>query len=416
MNHFTARDGVLHAEDVSLAALAAAHGTPLYVYSAATMLRHVRVLQDAVAGGDVSICYAVKANPSLGILSLLARQGLGFDIVSGGELQRVLRAGGSAQKTVFAGVGKTRDELALALRSQIKMFNVESAAELHQLDAVAQSMGVRAPVAIRVNPEVDANTHPYIATGLRESKFGLPMRDARALYAAAKRLPGIEVIGVDCHIGSQITSLAPFSDALDRVLELVAELRADGHHLAVLDVGGGLGVPYRDETPPDPAAYGALVLGKVRGLGLETLLEPGRLLVANAGVLLTRVINVKKTKHRSFVVVDAAMNDLIRPALYEAHHGIEAVAPRAGTLSAVDVVGPVCESADCFAKDRPLPPLEADDLLCIRSAGAYGFSMSSQYNSRPRAAEVLVSGGQAQLIREREGFSDLVRGEHLCEL
>jgi diaminopimelate decarboxylase len=416
MNHFALKDGALFAEDVAFEALASSYGTPLYVYSAATLRRHARAMLEVLQGIDGVVCYAVKASSSLGILSLLAREGLGFDIVSGGELERVLRAGGDPSRVVFSGVGKSDAEMRRALEVGIRQFNVESEPELLRLDEVAGAMGRVAKIAIRVNPEVDAQTHPYIATSLKESKFGVPIEDARALFARCTMLQHIKLRGVACHIGSQIGSLAPFSDALDRVLEVVAELRAEGHALESLDIGGGLGVPYKDETMPTPVQYGALVRAKVANLGLEILLEPGRLIVANAGVLLTRVHYVKKTSHKSFVVVDAAMNDLLRPALYQAFHAIDPVRPREGATTSVDVVGPVCESGDFFAKSRDLAPVQAHDLLCIRSAGAYGFAMASQYNSRPRAAEILVSGERAEVLRARETLEDLVRGESVSTL
>ncbi len=417
MNHFELRNGELFAEDIPLARLAAEHGTPLYVYSAATLRRHARVMREALKRTNGLVCFAVKSNPNLGILSLLAREGLGFDIVSGGELERVLAAGGSPERVVFSGVGKTEAEMRRALEVGIRQFNVESEPELLALDAVARGLGRRAPVAIRVNPEVDAKTHPYIATSLKESKFGVPLGEARALYARCKTLSGIEVRGVDCHIGSQIMTLEPFAQALDRLLELVRELRADGHAIASLDLGGGLGVPYGDAPdPPPPEAYGALVDQKLAGGDLEVLLEPGRLLVANAGVLVCRITYIKKTLHKTFAVVDAGMNDLLRPALYQAYHAIEPVAPRAGAAETVDVVGPVCESSDFFAKSRALPPLQSGDLLCIRTAGAYGAAMASQYNARPRPAELLVSGDRSEVVRARETIADLMRGESVSSL
>ena len=410
MNHFETKAGVLSAEDLSLEALADAHGTPLYVYSAATLRRHARLMQEALAAMPGLVCYAVKACSNLGVLSLLAKEGVGFDIVSGGELERVLAAGGRADRVVFSGVGKQQHEIERALREGIKLFNVESAPELELIAQVATSLGKRAPIAVRVNPEVDAKTHPYIATGLKESKFGLPIDDAVALYRRAAIMDGIEVAGVAFHIGSQITALEPFGQAIDRVLALVATLRGERMNIRVIDVGGGLGVPYAGETPPSPSEYGKLVREKLANAGAEVLLEPGRVLVANAGVLVTRVLYVKKTAYKTFVVVDAAMNDLMRPALYQAHHHIEPVRSRGGS-EIVDVVGPVCESSDFFAKARALPVVEAGDLLCIRTAGAYGFSMASQYNTRPRAAEIIVSGDRAQLVRERESVESLWRGE-----
>lgn len=411
MNHFSEKNGVLCAEDVSLEQLAVAHGTPLYVYSAATLRRHAHVMQEALGSLPSLVCYAVKASSSLGLLSLLAREGIGFDIVSGGELARVLEAGGRADRVVFSGVGKTKAEMEQALRAGIKQFNVESAPELELLAETAAALGKRAKVAIRVNPEVDAKTHPYIATGLRESKFGLPTSDAIALYRRAAALPSIDPSAIAVHIGSQILSLEPFGQAIDRVLALVEQLRAERIDVKTIDVGGGLGVPYSNETPPTPAEYGALVREKLAHAGVEVLCEPGRVLVANAGVLVTRVLYVKRTEYKTFVIVDAAMNDLMRPALYQAYHHIEAVRPKGGGSLICDIVGPVCESSDFFAKGRALPPVEAGDLLCVRTAGAYGFAMASQYNSRPRAAEIIVSGERVQVIRERETVEGLWRGE-----
>ncbi|HET9594517.1 MAG TPA: diaminopimelate decarboxylase [Anaeromyxobacteraceae bacterium] len=411
MNHFRRRRGELWAEDIPLADLAEAYGTPLYVYSSATLTRHWRVLERSLRGLPHLSCYAVKANSNLAVLALFARLGAGFDIVSGGELYRVLEAGGDPSKVVFSGVGKTDDDIAYALRSGIKVIDVESAAELARVSQVARRLRRRAPVAFRVNPDVDARTHPYITTALRESKFGVSVAEARQLYARAAADPALAVRGVAMHIGSQITDVQPFLDAIERVLALVAELKARGIALHHLDVGGGLGIPYRDERPPHPDAYGAAVKSALRGFEGEILLEPGRVLVGNAGVLLTRVLYRKRNGRREFVVVDAAMNDLVRPALYEAHHEVEPVGRPSRRATVVDVVGPVCESSDFLAKRRRLPDVAAGDLLCVRSAGAYGFAMSSNYNSRARAAEVLVDGDRAHLARKRETWADLVRGE-----
>jgi diaminopimelate decarboxylase len=413
VNHFRPRRGVLHAEDVPLPALARRFGTPLYVYSSATLTRHWRVLERSLRGLDHQVCYAVKANSSLAVLSLLARLGSGFDIVSGGELYRVLKAGGDPRRVVFSGVGKRDDEIAFALDAGVGTLNVESAPELVRVAAVARRLGVRAPVALRVNPDVDPRTHPYIATGLRESKFGVPVDEARRLYAAAVRDPHLDVRGVACHIGSQITSVRPFTDAVARILRLARDLERAGIRLRHLDVGGGLGVTYKDEAPPSPAEYGAAIKRALAGWRGEVHLEPGRVLVGNAGVLLTRVLYVKRSGRKTFVVVDAAMNDLVRPSFYDAWHGIEPVAapPRGTPLVACDVVGPVCESSDFLARGRRLPLPAEGDLLCVRTAGAYGFTMSSNYNSRPRAAEVLVDGEAALLARARETYPDLIRGE-----
>ncbi len=413
MNHFQPRRGVLHAEGVAVPELARAYGTPLFVYSTATLTRHWKVLQGSLRGLDATVCYAVKANSNLAVLSLFARLGSGFDIVSAGELYRVVKAGGDPRRVVFSGVGKRDDELAMALDAGVGTINVESAPELARLAAVARRMGVRAPIALRVNPDVDPKTHPYIATGLRESKFGVTVDEARRLYAAAVKDPHLDVRGIACHIGSQITTLRPFVDAVGRVRRLAEELGRAGIRLRHLDVGGGLGVTYKDEAPPSPAEYGAAIKAALRGWDGEVHLEPGRVLVGNAGVLVTRVLYVKRHGKKTFVVVDAAMNDLVRPAFYDAWHGIEPVVapPRGARAVACDVVGPVCESSDFLARDRKLPLPAEGDLLCVRTAGAYGFAMSSNYNSRPRAAEVLVDGGGAALARARETYPDLVRGE-----
>jgi len=413
VNHFQRRGGVLHAEGIPIADLAQAYGTPLYLYSTATLVRHWRVLHRSLAGLRHLVCYAIKANSNLAVLNLFARLGSGFDIVSSGELYRVVKAGGDPRKVVFSGVGKRDDEIAFALHQRVKVLNVESGPELGRVSVVARRMGVRAPIALRVNPDVDPRTHPYIATGLRKSKFGVPVDDARRLYALAAKDPALDVRGVACHIGSQITTVAPFLDAIARVRALVRDLERTGLRLAHLDIGGGLGIQYRNEEPPHPDDYGRAVKRALRGFRGEVILEPGRVLVGNAGILVTRVLYVKRSGRKVFVVVDAAMNDLVRPSLYGAHHDIEPVgAPRPGAREVVcDVVGPVCESADFLARGRRLPEPESGDLLCVRSAGAYGFAMSSNYNARPRAAEVLVDGARAHLARRRERLPDLVRGE-----
>ena len=413
MNHFQRKRGVLHAEGITLEALAAGHGTPLYVYSTATLTRHWRVLHRSLAGVRHTVCYAVKANSNLAVLSLFAKLGSGFDIVSGGELYRVLQAGGDPSKVVFSGVGKRDDEIAFALSAGVRVIDVESAPELARISIVARRLGVRAPIALRVNPDVDPRTHPYIATGLRESKFGVDVAEARRLYALAAKDEALAVKGIACHIGSQITTMRPFLDAVGRVLALAEELRGQGIAIRHLDVGGGLGIRYKDEDPPHPDAYGEAIrkaLGKFDG---EVLLEPGRVLVGNAGVLVTRVLYVKRSGRKVFVVVDAAMNDLVRPAFYDAHHELElAGPPRKGAREIVaDVVGPICESSDFLARKRRMQEPEPGDLLAVRSAGAYGFTMSSNYNARPRAAEVLVDGTKAFVGRRRETYADLVRGE-----
>lgn len=411
MNHFERKDGELRAERIRLEDLARAYGTPLYVYSTATLRRHWRVLDRSLSGLRHLVCYATKANGNLGILDLFARLGAGFDIVSGGELYRVLKAGGVPGKVVFSGVGKTDEEIAFALSQRVKCLNVESGPELARVSVVARRLGAIAPIALRVNPDVDPRTHPYIATGLKKSKFGVSVEDARRLYRIAAKDPAIEIRGVACHIGSQITTVTPFLDAIARVRELARDLERTGIQVRHLDIGGGLGIQYRDEDPPHPDEYGAAVKRAMRGFRGEVILEPGRVLVGNAGVLLARVLYVKRSGRKVFAVVDAAMNDLVRPSLYGAHHDIEPCSASPRPPGTVDVVGPVCESSDFLAQGRRMPVPEAGDLLCVRSAGAYGFSMSSNYNARPRAAEVLVAGDIAHLVRKREAWSDLVRGE-----
>ena len=406
-------DGTLHIEGVSLAALAERFGTPLYVYSRAHIEARYRAFANAFSASPGGLaCYAVKANSSLAVLNLLARLGAGFDIVSGGELQRVLRAGGDPARVVFSGVGKRREEIAAALDAGILCFNVESAAELDRIAEIAAQRGKIAPVSLRVNPDVDAMSHPYISTGLRENKFGVEMEAAQALYRHAASLPSLRVCGIDCHIGSQITALAPFVDALERMLALVDTLAADGIMLEHIDVGGGLGVSYDGETPPALEEYASAIIAGVGERRLRILTEPGRAIVAGAGVLLTRVEYLKHNGARGFAIVDAAMNDLLRPALYGAWMGIEAVCPREGAPAVWDIVGPVCESADFLGKGRELV-LQTGDLLAVRDAGAYAFSMSSTYNSRGRAAEVMVDGDNAFLVRARESVDDIVRGERL---
>lgn len=411
MSSFQYRDGVLHAENVPLARIAAQYGTPCYVYSRAALTKAWRDFDAAFAGRDHLVCYAVKANPNIGVLNVFARLGSGFDIVSGGELARVLAAGGDPHKIVFSGVGKTAAEMRAALQAGILCFNIESAPELELLNRVAGEMGVTAPVSLRVNPDVDAKTHPYIATGLKDNKFGVAYDDALTVYRRARELPHLRIEGVDCHIGSQLTEVSPFVAALERVLALVDALAADGIAVHHIDLGGGLGIRYRDETPPPVAEYAKSVL---RTLGKRTqklLFEPGRLLTGNAGVLLSEVLFLKHGQDRNFAVVDAAMNDLMRPALYEAWHDVLPLrsAPAGGRV--YDVVGPVCESGDFLARDRQLS-VNAGDLIAIASAGAYGMSMSSNYNTRPRAAEIMVDGDRIFPIRNRENIAELFAGEH----
>jgi diaminopimelate decarboxylase len=410
---FQYRDGELLAEAVPAKNIAAQYGTPTYVYSRAYLEQRFLSYSHALGAQPHLICYAVKANSNLAVLNVLARLGAGFDIVSAGELERVLAAGGSADKIVFSGVGKTAAEMQLALGLGIHCFNVESAAELERLQEVAAAMNKIAPISLRVNPDVDANTHPYISTGLKENKFGIPIDSARAVYRRAQQLPNLNIVGVDCHIGSQLTDTAPFLDALARVLALIDELAADGIAIKHLDLGGGLGVRYRDEEPPEPDAYMRQVLSALGSRKLQLVLEPGRSIVANAGVLLTRVEYLKLSEHKNFCVIDAAMNDLIRPALYEAWMDIQPTAQTSTELARhYDVVGPVCETGDFLGKDRELS-VAAGDLLAVFSAGAYGFSMSSNYNSRTRAAEVMVDGDHFYLVRARETIADLMRGESL---
>ncbi len=412
MDHFSYQNGELCAEDVSLAQLAEAYGTPAYVYSRATLERHWHAFDDAFAGQPHTVCYAVKANSNLAVLNVLARLGSGFDIVSAGELARVIAAGGDAGKTVFSGVGKTADEIEFALQQGIRCFNVESIAELERINQVAGRINLPAPISIRVNPDVDAQTHPYISTGLKENKFGIAIDEAIDVYQQAAKLPHLQVLGVDCHIGSQLTTVAPFVDALQRVLALIDSLSAAGIEIHHLDIGGGLGIQYEDETPPTPAEYAQAIRAELAGRQLEILLEPGRAIAGNAGVLLTRVEYLKPSEAKHFAIVDAAMNDLLRPALYQSWQAIEPVSPREGEAVNYDVVGPVCETGDFLGKDRSLV-LETGDLLAVRSAGAYGFTMSSNYNSRPRAAEVMVDGREHHLVRERETVASLFAGEHL---
>ncbi|WP_413793180.1 MULTISPECIES: diaminopimelate decarboxylase [unclassified Pseudomonas] len=412
MDAFNYRGGELFAEGVALSAIAERFGTPTYVYSRAHIEAQYRTFADALDGMPHLVCFAVKANSNLGVLNVLARLGAGFDIVSGGELERVLAAGGSADKIVFSGVGKTREDMRRALEVGVHCFNIESTDELERLQIVAAELGVRAPVSLRVNPDVDAGTHPYISTGLKENKFGIAIADAEDVYVRAAQLPNLEVLGVDCHIGSQLTTLEPFIDALDRLLALVDRLGDCGIYLRHIDLGGGVGVRYRDEEPPLVADYIKAVRERLDGRDLALMFEPGRYIVANAGVLLTQVEYLKHTEHKDFAIVDAAMNDLIRPALYQAWMDVTAVRPRDTAARSYDIVGPICETGDFLAKGRELA-LEESDLLAVHSAGAYGFVMSSNYNTRGRCAEVLVDGDQAFEVRRRETVAELFAGESL---
>ena len=409
-DYFSYQNNQLCAEQVSLADIAQRFGTPCYVYSHAALTDGYRQFEAAFSGREHLICYAVKANPNLAILHLLARLGAGFDIVSGGELQRVLAAGGGASKVVFSGVGKTVAEMRMALDAGILCFNVESEAELVRLNEVAGQMGKIAPVSLRVNPDVDAKTHPYISTGLKQNKFGVAYTEALTLYRRARELPHLRVTGMDCHIGSQLTETSPFIAAAEKVLTLVDALASEGIRFEHLDLGGGLGIRYSDETPPSIADYVAALLGALQGRSEKIIVEPGRVLVGNAGVLLTRVEYLKHGEEKNFAIVDAAMNDLMRPALYDAYHHIQPVQSNAVPVLQYEVVGPVCETGDFLGHTRELA-IEQGDLLAVMSAGAYGMSMSSNYNTRPRAAEVMVSGTVAQLIRERETVQQLFAGE-----
>jgi len=413
MDYFNYKDNELYGEEVSLQMIANEVKTPCYVYSRATLERHWRAFNDVFVGHDHLICYAVKANSSLAVLNVLARLGSGFDIVSVGELERVIKAGGDPKKVVFSGVGKTSAEMRRALEAGIYCFNVESDAELDTLNRVAGEMQCQAPVSLRVNPDVDAKTHPYISTGLKQNKFGVDINEALAIFERARQLPNLNVTGVDCHIGSQLSEVTPFVDSLKRVLLLIDELKDIGIELQHIDVGGGLGITYKNENPPSPQDYARAILDELRDRQLKIVLEPGRAIAGNAGVLLTRVQYIKKGKDKNFAIVDAAMNDLLRPALYQAWQDIIPVnAVVKSSKETYDIVGPVCETGDFLGKDRELA-INAGDLLAVRSAGAYGFSMSSNYNSRPRAAEVMVDGDRYQVIRERETIDDLVKGETL---
>ncbi|HNV88807.1 MAG TPA: diaminopimelate decarboxylase [Methylotenera sp.] len=414
MNAFNLKNGELHAENVALSQIAQEFDTPCYVYSKAALTQAFKSFQAGLVNANHLICFAVKANPNIAILNLFAKLGAGFDIVSGGELARVLAAGGDPQKVVFSGVGKTADEMRAALKAGIFCFNVESASELTRLNTVAGEIGKIAPVSLRVNPNVDAKTHPYISTGLKNNKFGVAFEDAVDVYVQAARMPNIAVHGVDCHIGSQITELSPFIDALDRVLGLVDALEAHGIHISHIDVGGGIGITYSDETPPEFGLYAKAILDKLANRNVKLLLEPGRALVGNAGVLLTKVEYLKLAETKNFAIVDAAMNDLMRPALYDAYHDIAAVTPRAGDTTNYEIVGPVCESGDFLGHDRALN-LQEGDLLAIKSAGAYGMSMASNYNTRPRAAEIMVDGDKTSVIRQREKITDLFALETLLK-
>lgn len=419
MDHFTYQRGHLHAEDVPLSAIAAAVGTPVYVYSAATLRRHYQLFSEALAPLPHLVCFAVKALSNVAVLKLLGDLGAGMDVVSEGEYRRARAAGVPGDRIVFSGVGKSVGEMRAALLGGIRQFNVESEPELRALSALATSLSLTAPIALRVNPDVDAKTHEKIATGKKENKFGIPIDRAREIYAEAARLPGLKIVGLDVHIGSQLTDLAPFDEAYRKLADLTLALRADGHVIERLDLGGGLGIPYTasNETPPLPAEYGAMIKRRLGHLGCEIEIEPGRLIAGNAGVLLSEVLYLKKGEGRDFLILDAAMNDLIRPSMYGAHHDILPVnAPPAGAgMAEYDVVGPVCETGDTFARHRPLPPTAPGDLLAFRSAGAYGAVMASEYNSRPLVPEVLVSGDHFAVIRERPSYEEMLARDKIPE-
>ena len=419
MDHFLYRDGQLMAEDVNIAEIAAQVGTPFYVYSTATLLRHFKLFDDALSGMDHLVCFAVKSLSNVAVLKLLGDAGAGMDVVSGGEYLRAKAAGVSGDKIVFSGIGKTREEMRLALEGGIRQFNVESEPEMEALSQVALSLNTVAPITVRVNPDVDAKTHAKISTGKKEDKFGIPISRAREVYAMAAKLPGLKVIGIDVHIGSQLTELEPFRLAYRKVAELTEQLRSDGHDITRLDLGGGLGIPYaRDNNaPPLPREYGALIKEEVGHLGCEIEIEPGRLISGNAGLLVAKVIYVKSGEDREFLIVDAAMNDLVRPAMYDAWHDIvPVIEPAAGVdQTPYDVVGPICESGDTFAKGRMLPPLDPQALVGFRSAGAYSAVMSSEYNSRPLIPEVLVNGDQFAVIRRRPTFEDMINRDTIPE-
>jgi diaminopimelate decarboxylase len=417
MHYFEYRGDELYCEQVPLAKVAAEVGTPVYVYSHATLERHYRVFDDALHGHRHLICYSVKANSNLAVLRALVAMGAGVDTVSRGEIFRALKAGADPKKIVFSGVGKREDEIEYALAQDILAFNVESVSELHAIERVAKRMGKRAPVSLRVNPDVDAQTHPYISTGLKKNKFGIPVTQARQTYAEAHALPHLEIVGLDCHIGSQLTKTSPFKDAIARLGELTRSLVKDGINIRYVDIGGGLGIPYNQEDPPTPAEYGRAIqeaMTAFSGLDVTLICEPGRVIVGNAGVLVTKTLYLKQGEIKNFVIVDAAMNDLIRPAFYDSYHAIWPVQKRSGEAYVADVVGPICESGDFLAHDRELAQKPAEgDLLALMSAGAYGFTMSSNYNTRPRVAEVMVKGAEYAVVRRREELEDLVRGEEV---
>lgn len=411
MHLFQYKNGELYAEDVPVKQIADEFGTPIYIYSYNTLLRHFRAYEDAFDSFPHIICFAMKANSNAAIVRLFAENGGGADVVSGGELFRALKAGVPAKKIVYAGVGKTEQEIMYALKSKILMFNVESEDELIEIDRIAGKMKVKAPIALRINPDIDPETHPYISTGLRKHKFGIPIEDALEYYRIANGLKNIKVIGIHKHIGSQLTKVSPFVDALKRILLLVDELTRQGINVSYLDIGGGLGITYRDETPPAPAQLARNILPLLKGRNLTIILEPGRSLVGNAGILVTKTLYLKKGYEKEFVIVDAGMNDLIRPSIYGAYHHIEPVVKNRRKKIIADIVGPICESGDFLAKDREIQKVEKGEYLAVMSAGAYGFTMASNYNSRPKAPEVMVKENKYALIRKRETYNDIIKGE-----
>jgi diaminopimelate decarboxylase len=416
MNHFEYRNGEMFAEGVPLQRIAKEVGTPAYVYSLATLKRHYQVFDRAFAKVPHIVCFSVKANSNLALLRTFAKEGSGFDIVSGGELFRALKAGGDPKKIVFSGVGKKQDEIEYALRSEILMFNVESEDELVALNDIARGLGKKAPISLRVNPDVDPQTHPYISTGMKKAKFGVEIKKSVEAYKKAASLPNVDVVGVDCHIGSQLTSLSPFIDALARVREyldrvLVGSLQKEGAQIRYLDLGGGLGINYNDETPPQPEEYARAIIDGLEGLDITLILEPGRVIVGNAGILVTEVQYVKENDAKRFVIVDGGMNDLIRPALYGSYQAIQPVLKTEAETIIADIVGPICETGDFFAKDREIGRPQRGDLLAVMSAGAYGFTMASNYNSHPKAPEILVDGDKYYIVRKRESLEDLINGE-----
>lgn len=411
MNHFQYQGNDLYCEDVAVKDIAAQVGTPFYLYSHATLSRHMEAFTSAFASVPHLVCYSIKANSNLAVLKTFVNLGAGFDMVSGGELFRAQQVGCDPQKIVYSGVGKTEPEIEAALNANILMFNVESPQELETIDRVAGRLGKKAGIAIRVNPDVDPQTHPYISTGMKKAKFGINIAQALADYRRAAALPNLEVIGVDCHIGSQLTKLSPFVDAIKKVRELVETLQQEGFAIKYLDLGGGLGITYKDEEPPTPADYAEAIIEATKGLDVTLVFEPGRMMVGNAGILVAKVLYVKEGEAKNFVIVDAAMNDLARPALYGSYQGIEAVDRSTAEIIVADVVGPICESGDFLAQDREVPAFKQGDLLAVSSAGAYGFTMASNYNSRPRTPEVMVKGDQVLVIRQRETYDDLIKGE-----